>query len=92
MYSDRMDYVEVLRDKISRLRLEIAESHNLNEQYRRQGKNEPDAEVAFRQRVERLQAIQRELAQIADFGRKVQSVEEMRKQHRSRLRLIKKAS
>jgi hypothetical protein len=90
-YSDCMDYVGVLREKVRRLRVEIAEIRELNEQYWRQGKDEPDAEIAYHQRHERLQAIQQELAQIADFGRKVTS-EEMGGQHRPLPHFIKKAS
>ena len=87
-----MDHFEVLREKIGRLRAEIAHIHELNEQYLRQDRNERDGEIAHSQRHERLQAIQQELAQLADLGRKVRSAEEMREKHRSRLHLVKKAS
>jgi hypothetical protein len=63
-----MGHLEVLREKIGRLRLEIAEIQEENEQYRREGLNETDAEVAHCQRLERLQAIQQELAQLAALG------------------------
>jgi hypothetical protein len=85
-----MDHLEVLREKIGRLREEIAQIQDLNEQYRRNGKNEADAQVAHGQRHERLQAIQQELAQLAALGRKVHSIEEMKEKHRSRLHLVKK--
>jgi hypothetical protein len=91
-YSDHMDHLEVLREKIGRLRLEIAQIQESNEQYRRQDRNETDAQVAHGQRHERLQAIQQELAQLADLGRKVRSVEELKEKHRSRLHLVKKVS
>ena len=87
-----MDHLEVLREKIGRLRAEIADLQELNNQYRRQGRNEPQAQIAHGQRHERLQAIQRELTQVADLGRRVRSVEQMKEQHRSRLHLMKKAS
>lgn len=87
-----MDHLEVLREKIGRLRAEIAEIKQLNEQYRREGWNGTEAQLAHGQRHERLQTIQQELARIAGLGRKVQSVEEMKEQHRSRMHLVKKAS
>jgi hypothetical protein len=87
-----MDHIEVLRTKIVRLRTEIAEIQALNKQYRLRDWNGAEAQVAHGQRQERLQAIQQELAQLASLGRKVQSVEEMKERHRSRLYLVKKAS
>jgi len=80
-----MDHLAVLREKIGNLRAEIAQLQELNEQYRRQGRNEPQAQVAHGQRHERLQGIQQELAKLADLGRRVRSVEQMKEQHRSRL-------
>jgi hypothetical protein len=91
-YADPVDYVEILREKIRRLRVEIAEIRELNEQCRLQGEKAVDAEIAYQKRRERLQAIQQELAQIADFGRKVTSVEEMGGQHDPLRHFIKKAS
>jgi hypothetical protein len=88
-YPDHMDHLEVLRDKIVRLREEIAEIQQLNEQFRRDGGDRADAQVAHGQRNERLQAIQRELVQLADLGRRVVSTEQMKEKHRSRLHLIK---
>ena len=87
-----MDHLEVLREKIGRLRAEIAHIQELNEQYLCQDRNERDGDIAHSQRHERLQAIQQELAQLAELGRKVRSAEEMREKHRSRLHLVKKAS
>jgi hypothetical protein len=87
-----MDHLEVLREKVGRLRLEIAQIQELNEQYRRQDRNGADAQVAHGQRHERLQAIQQELAQLAALGRKVESIEEMKEKHRSRMHLVKKVS
>jgi hypothetical protein len=87
-----MDHLEVLREKVGRLRDEIAHLQELNAQYRRQGRNETEAQIAHGQRHERLQAIQQELARLADLGRRVLSVEERKEEHRSRLHLVKKAS
>jgi hypothetical protein len=91
-YSNRMDHLEVLRKKIGRLRMEIAQIQELNEQYRRDDANETGAQVAHGQKHERLQAIQQELAQLASLGRRVQSIEEVKEKHRSRLNSVKKAS
>ena len=87
-----MNHLEVLREKIGRLRVEIAGIQELNEQYRRQDRNETDAHVAHGQRHERLQAIQQELTQLAGLGRKVRSIEEMKEEHRARLHPAKKVS
>jgi hypothetical protein len=86
-----MNYLVGLRQKIRRLRVEIAEIQQLNEQYRRQGSNEADAQ-AHRKRHERLHAIQQELAQLAAFGRNAPSVEEKSEQDCSHLHFDKKAS
>ena len=86
-----MNHLEVLRDKIRRLRLEIAQIQELNETYRRQDRNQPDAQVAHGQRHERLQAIQQELFQLAGLGRKVRSMEEMKEKHRSRLHPVRES-
>jgi len=90
-YPDGMDHVEVMRDKIGRLREEIAQIQELSKQ-RLQGRNSPEAQVAHIQRQERLQAIQQELVQLASLGLKVLSVEEMKERHRFRLHLVKQAS
>jgi hypothetical protein len=87
-----MDHLAVLREKIGRLRAEIAELQELNDQYRGQGHHETGAQVAHGQRHERLQAIQRELAQLADLSRRVLSMEQRKAEHRSRLQVVKKAS
>jgi hypothetical protein len=87
-----MDHLTVLREKIGSLRTEIAQIQELNDEYRRQGRHETQAQVAHGQRHERLQAIQQELAKLADLGRRVRSVEEMKEQHRLRLHLVRKAS
>jgi hypothetical protein len=84
-----MDDLSVLRDKVGRLREEIADIQKLNEQFRRDGWNRADAQVAHAQRNERLQAIQHELVHLADLGRKVVSTEQMKEKHRTRLHLIK---
>ena len=87
-----MDHLEVLREKITRLRAEIAQLQELNEQYRREGRNETEAQIAHGQRHERLIAIQQELAKVADLGRRVRSVEQIKDQHRARPFLVNKAS
>jgi len=87
-----MDYLEVLREKIARLRSEIARIQELNRLYRLHGENDTEAQVAYGQRNERLLAIQQELGQLATLGSRVRSVAEMKERHRSRLLLVKKAS
>jgi len=87
-YSDDMNHLTVLRDKIGRLREEIAEIQKLNEQFRRESWNGAEAQVAHGQRNERLQAIQHELVRLADLGRKVVSTKQIRETHRSRLHLV----
>ena len=87
-----MDHLAVLREKIGRLRAEIADLQELNQLYRREGRHETQAQVAHGQRHERLQAIQQELSQLADLGRRVRSLEQMKEQQRSRLPLAKKLS
>ena len=82
----------MLREKIGSLRDEIAHLQELNEAYRRQGWNDTQSQIAHGQRHERLQAIQQELAQLADLGRRVDSVEQRKEEHRFRLNLRKKAS
>jgi hypothetical protein len=90
-----MDHLEVLREKIGRLRDEIAQLQELNDKYRfarNRVLNESEAQIAHGQRHERLQAIQQELAQLAGLGQRVLSVEQRKEEHRSRLHLVKKAS
>ena len=87
-YPDGMDHLGVLRNKIGRLRVEIAEIQALNQQFRRDGGKGADAQVAHGQRNERLQAIQHELVQLANLGRRVVSTEQMKEKHRSRLHLF----
>lgn len=90
-----MDYLEVLRERVGRLREEIAHLRELNDQYRRAGvqtRNEAEAQIAHGQRHVRLEAIQQELAQLASLGGRVLSVEQRKEEHRSRLHLVKKAS
>jgi len=91
-YPSRMDQVDVLREKVERLRVEIAQIQELNNRYRLRDWNDTEAQVAHGQRQERLQAIQQELAQLAGLGSRVRSVEEMKERHRSRQHLVKKAS
>ena len=84
-----MDYLGVLKDKIGRLRVEIAGIQELNEQFRRDGRNGTGVQVAHGQRSERLQEIQRELLQLADLGRRVVSTERMAEKHPSRPHTVK---
>ena len=91
-YPDTMDHLEVLREKIARLRSEIADIQALNEQYRFRGQKGAEADIAHSQRQERLQAIQEELVQLSRLSHKTLSIEQMREKHRSRLHLVKNAS
>ena len=83
-----MDHLEVLREKIARLRAEIAQIQESNQEYRLRERVGTEAQVAHGQRHERLQAIQQELAQVADLGRRVLSVEKMKERNRARLHLV----
>lgn len=83
---ETMNHLEVLREKVVALRAEIAQIQELNAAYRRSGQREAQAQAAHGQRLERLQEIQQELAKLADLGRRVRSVEEMKEEHRARLR------
>ena len=91
-YPSCMDHLIVLREKIGRLRGEIAQIQELNNEHQRQSGNSAEAQVAHVQRQERLLAIQQELVQLASLGPKVLSVEEMKERHRFRLHLVKQAS
>jgi hypothetical protein len=88
-YSDDMNQVEVLREKIARLRAEIADIQRSNLDYRLREWNGTDAQVAHGRRQERLQAIQRELAQVSDLGRRIHSIDKMREEHRADPRIVK---
>jgi hypothetical protein len=83
-----MDHLGVLRDKIGRFREEIAGIQELNDQFRGAVRNGAVAQVAHGRRQERLQAIQHELVQLEDLGRRVVSTEKMKEKHRSRLHLF----
>lgn len=87
-----MDHLEVLREKVATLRVEIAQLQELNERYRRQLRPDVQAHFAHGKRQDRLQEIQQELTQIARLGGRLRSVEQMKEQHRSRPFPIKKAS
>lgn len=91
-YSIEMDHLIVLREKIARLRSEIADIQAANERYRFGGKNGAEAEISHSQRQERLQQIQEELVQLSRLGRKTISIEQTKEQHRSRMHLVQKAS
>jgi hypothetical protein len=84
-----MDHLGVLRKRIISLRAEIAEIHELNQQYRQRKGTATAEQVAHGQRHERLQEIQKELGRLAALGRSVVSINEVREQNRSRLQLIK---
>ncbi len=86
-----MDHLEVLRKKIARLRAEIAQIQESNQEYRLREMTTTEAQVAHGERQERLLAIQRELAQVADLGRRIHSVDKMREMTRARLHLVKQA-
>ena len=86
-----MDHLEVLREKIARLRSEIAHIQQLNKEYRLRETNGTEAQVAHGQRHERLQAIQQELAQVSDLGRRIHSVDKMRETTHARLHLVKQS-
>jgi len=85
-----MDYLGVFRDKIGRLRAEIADIQELHQQFRRDGRNGTGVQVAHGQSIERLQAIQHELVQLADLGHRTVSTEQMREQHRSPTHFVKR--
>ena len=86
-----MDHLEVLREKIARLRAEIAAIQESNQEYRLREWVETEAQVAHGERQERLVAIQRELAQVTDLGRRIHSVDKMREMTRARLHPVKRA-
>jgi hypothetical protein len=83
-----MDHLEVLREKIARLRAEITQIQESNQEYRLREWTGTEAQVAHGQRHERLQAIQHELAQVADLGRRILSLQKMKEQNRARLHLV----
>jgi hypothetical protein len=87
-----MDHLAVLREKIASLRAEIADLQELNEEYRHEGRHETLGQVAHGQRLERLRAIQQELAHLADLSRRVLSFEQRKAEHLSRLHVGEKAS
>ena len=86
-----MDHLGVLREKIARLRSEIAQIQESNQEYRLREWTGTEAQVAHGERQERLLAIQRELVQVADLGRRIHSVDKMREMTRARLHLVKQA-
>jgi hypothetical protein len=85
-----MDQIGVLRDKIGRLREEIASIQELNDQFRRAPRSDTLAQIAHGRRQERLQAIQHELLQFAHLGGKVASREQMNEQPLPRLYPLKR--
>ena len=90
---DGMDHLDAVRGNIARLRAEIAEIQQLDDHYWRYGRNAIEAEqIGHDKRLERLKAIQQELAQLAGLGGRVLSLEQRKDEHRSRLHLVKKAS
>ena len=87
-YSEPMDHLGVLRETIGRLRAEIANIQELNQQFRRDSGKGTGARVAHGQRSERLQAIQHELGQLARLGSRVVLTAQMKEKHGSRLHSI----
>jgi hypothetical protein len=87
---DYMDYLAVFRAKIGRLRVEIADIQELNQQFRRDRRHGAVVQIAHGQRGERLQEIQHELGQLADLGRKAISTEQLKDSHRSPTHLVKR--
>jgi len=87
-YPEHMDHLGVLRETIGRLRAEIANIQELNQQFRRDSGKGTGAQVAHGQRSERLQANQSELMQLADLGRRASTEQRKEQQHRSRLHLF----
>ena len=85
-----MDHLGVFRAKIGRLRLEIADIQELNQEFRRDGGNGTDSQVAHGQRSERLLGIQHELMQLADLGRGAVSTEQMNEDHHSQPHLVER--
>jgi hypothetical protein len=85
-----MDHLGVFRAKIGRLRLEIADIQELNQQFRRDGGNGTGCQVAHGQRSERLQGIQHELMQLADLGRGVVSTVPMKENDHSHPHLVER--
>jgi hypothetical protein len=86
-----MDHLGVLQKKIVTLRAEIAQIHELNQQYRLLRATGTVDQVAHGRRHERLQEIQKELGRLAALGRNVVSVSERREQNRARLEMMKSA-
>jgi hypothetical protein len=84
-----MDHLGVLRDKIVRLRVEIADIQELNQQFRRDGRHGAVVQVAYGRRQKRLEGIQHELMQLADLGGRVVSTEELKEKQHSRLHPVK---
>jgi hypothetical protein len=81
-----MDHLEVLLEKVARLRSEIADIQELNEQYRFGGQK---GDAAHSHRQERLQEMREELVQLSQLGHKTLSIEQMREKHRSQLHLVR---
>jgi hypothetical protein len=87
-----MDHIEVLREKIARLRSEIRDIQVLNDQHRFGGQKGPEAQIAHVQRQARLEEIQEELIRLSNLSHKALSIEQMRENHYSRLHPVKRVS
>jgi hypothetical protein len=85
-----MDYLGAFRAKIGRLRLEIADIQELNQQFRRDRGNGTGCQVAHGQRSQRLQGIQHELMQLADLGLGVVSTEQRNENRHSQPHLVER--
>jgi hypothetical protein len=88
-----MDYLGAFRAKVGRLRVEIAEIQELNQQFWRDGRNGAAVQVvqvAYEQRSERLQAIQHELGQLARLGSGVILAEQVKENRHLQTHLVKR--
>jgi hypothetical protein len=85
-----MDYLGVFRAKVGRLRVEIAEIQELNQQFWRDGRNGAAVQVAYGQRSERLQAIQHELGQLSRLGSGVILTEPIKENRHPQPHLVKR--
>ena len=85
-----MDYLGVFRAKVGRLRVEIAEIQELNQQFWRDGRNGAAVQVAYGPRSERLQAIQHELGQLARLGSGVILTEQVKENRYPQPHLVKR--
>ena len=87
-----MDHLSALKEKIVRLRTEIAKIQELNEQYRREKERDMVSQIAHTERHERLEQIKQELGRLAELGRALHSASQIRERSRpSGLHLVNKS-